>query len=125
MIDGFASLTLIFLVFFFVEKKRFCGTMFLLCGTLFWGLGRFFLPWSRMDINRLFAELMLLSNCCNALSLSQPSTSVTMESNLTVRAFFFSSLSDVPSLFAVCLKHSLRKFNSEDFSKCLLSPLDH
>lgn len=33
--DGFASLTLIFLVFFFVEKKRFCGTMFLLCGTCF------------------------------------------------------------------------------------------
>ena len=42
--DRFTSLTLIFLVFFFVEKKCFCGTMFLLCGTLLWGLGRFFLP---------------------------------------------------------------------------------
>lgn len=70
-LDGFTNLTLIFLDFFLVERKRFCGTTFLLWGAFSLGVGRCLFPCSRMEINKLWAELMLLSNCCLSLSVSQ------------------------------------------------------
>ena len=109
-LDGLTNLTLIFLDFFFVQKKRFRGTIFLLCGAFSLEVGRCLLPCSRMEINKLWAVLMLLSNCCKAPSFSHPSMSLTIVSNMVFRDCFRFSLSVSRSLLEAFFRQSFRKF---------------
>lgn len=118
---GLANLMLFFLVFFFVEKKRFCGSMFLLWGTFSFGVGRCLFACSQMEINKLWAELMPLSNCFKALSFSHPSTSLITASNFALSDRFLFSLSVSPSLLEAFVRHYLKKSISSVVSwKCFL-----
>ena len=114
-LDGFTSLTFIFLDFFFVEKKRFCGTKFLLCGAFYLGVGRCLLPCSQIEVNKLWAELMLLSNCCKVSSFLHPSMSLTIVSSLVFSDCFRLSLSVSRSLLGAFFRQSLRKLISAVF----------